>query len=98
MKKIEETVCPVCGNRCPAERLRCPRGMKYFGVKPVEKDISAMSADEAVIHLMRKCGHHLHHNVGHNGADDSGALLSVLSNDEKRTLIELLKKCVDSWN
>lgn len=103
-----ENVCPQCGNQCPKDDLKCPRGMKYFGAKmeaggrahsfarPTYEDLSAMPIDDAVITLMRKCGHYLHHSVG-NGKDMNKELLSSLSEEEKSVLIELLQKCTRDW-
>lgn len=54
------------------------------------------SADDALLMLMRRCGHHLHHNVRGNSVD-AKTLLAVLSEEEKQQLTALLKKCVDSW-
>lgn len=103
-----EQVCPQCGNHCPKDDLKCPRGMKYFGAKPeaggrkhsfahpTQEDISAMATDDAVIVLLRKSGHYLHHSAG-NGKDVNKKLLSALSEEEKNTLVELLQKCTQDW-
>lgn len=104
MKISEETECPVCENHCPSDNLRCPRGGEHFGVKvkgrpPVNvtpEAISAMPTEDAVILLLRKCGHYLHHNVGH-GEDVNKQLLSSLSEDERKELIKLLQKCTQDW-
>lgn len=93
-----EKICPVCDNHCPSDKLKCPRGMKHFGIKQEEKDISDMTPDEAVIVLMRKCGHYLHHNMGESSSLTEKELLSVLSDAEKNDLITLLNKCVKHWN
>ena len=103
--KPEETlnnVCPNCENHCPPDQLRCPQGMEYFGMtgkgRPArEQDPSKLPPDEAVLVLLRKCGHYLHHNVGHGDAVDSAALLSALSEEEKQTLVTLLTKCTKNW-
>lgn len=106
----KEKVCPKCENHCPPDQLKCPGGMKYFGADgsvngehqrfggpPHNIDISSMPTDEAVIMLLRKCGHYLHHNAGHGGNIDAARLLSALSEDEKTELIMLLKKCSQGW-
>lgn len=98
----EANVCPGCENHCPQDQLRCPKGLKHFGdsgrmaggPSHGEADLSRLSPDEAVIQLMRKCGHYLHHSAGQV---DSGALLSALSDDEKRQLVALLDKCAKNW-
>ena len=94
MKQTEnkEMVCPQCENHCPVDQLRCPRGQAHFGTAAQEPE--EQSLDDAVILLMRKCGHYLHH----HSADASGeALLSALSEAEKNELIALLEKCMQNW-
>lgn len=94
MKQTEnkEMVRPQCENHCPADQLRCPRGQAHFGTAAQEPE--EQSLDDAVILLMRKCGHYLHH----HGADASGeALLSALSEAGKNELIALLEKCMQNW-
>jgi hypothetical protein len=54
-----------------------------------------MTVDDKVIALMRGCGHYLHHSMG---AENSKELLLMLSEDEKRVLCSLLKKCLKAWN
>lgn len=104
-----EDICPQCGNHCPKNDLRCPRGMRYFDMemeaggrghsfaRPTYEDISAMPVDDAVITLMRKCGHYLHHSAG-NGKDVNRKLLSALSEEEKKALAALLQKCTQEWD
>lgn len=29
-EKEKEKNCPICGNHCPREKLKCSRGRKYF--------------------------------------------------------------------
>lgn len=100
--------CHGCDNHCPADKLKCPRGMEYFGINngseergrrfnPAEQDILKMSADDALIMLMRKCGHYLHHNAGQNANVNNSDLLSSLSDTEKDIMILLLQKCVRNW-
>lgn len=102
MKTTEHTqqLCPNCENHCPSDQLRCPRGIAYFSGKEnpddsrQQQDLEHMAPEDAVIMLMRKCGHYLHH----HGANASNAqLLSTLSDAEKRELIALLKKCTQDW-
>lgn len=51
-----------------------------------------MNENDKVIILLRKCGHYLHHNVGHGENVDSAKLLETLSDEEKEVLISLLEK------
>lgn len=87
--------CPECDNHCPVEDLKCKKGAEHFGVPLKEKDISMLPAEERIIVLLRKCGHHLHHNVG-RGAD-TASLVNVLSEEEKSSLEALLQKCLKHW-
>lgn len=108
MQAVETTTktCPECKNHCPVDNLQCPKGMEHFGIETEkgkgpgrrDMDISKMEPDEAVLVLMRQCGHYLHHNVGHGGNVDPQALLSSLSMEEKKQLIALLSKCTSDWN
>lgn len=100
----ESNVCPCCGRHCSVNELSCRRGMEHFGVEPEtnmemkhhhEQNRADMTIDDKVISLMRRCGHHLHHNVNDNVGGEQ--LLSALSHDEKKELISLLKKCLKSW-
>ena len=60
-------------------------------------DISNMSLDDAALVTLRKCGHFLHHSAGKDSDRTSEELLSVLTDDEKRTLIDILEKCLNTW-
>lgn len=107
MKTSDEKVCPGCENHCPSNDLQCPKGMRYFsgngGFEENRRPSASAqpsanaSADDAVLLLMRRCGHYLHHNAGHGEAVNSAELLSSLSEAEKRQLAELLKKCMQNW-
>lgn len=55
-----------------------------------------MTLDERTVTLVRRCGHHLHHNAAGKSVDNA-QLLSVLSEEEKETLASLLEKCLNSW-
>lgn len=101
-------VCPCCGRHCPADDLHCPRGRAHFGLENSESheehgghnhgyDNANMTIDDKVITMLRKCGHHLHHNVSRDGTDN-GQLLNFLSEDEKKQIIGLLKKCLQGWD
>lgn len=61
-------------------------------------DISAMNTDDAAIVSLRRCGHFLHHSAGKDQEKTSQELLSALTEDEKKTLTELLQKCLKQWN
>lgn len=89
---MEEQFCPCCKNRCPVTDLSCHRGREYFAVRGEggERGESPREADE-VVTLLRKCGHTLHHGHGHNAVTIEG-----LTEDERATLIVLLKKCLSS--
>ena len=91
-----ERNCPCCGNHCPREALKCPRGQRYFGgsapsgEEHVRHAHGAESGDE-IVTLLRKCGHYLHHS-------EKPAVITCLSAEERRTLTELLNKCYDEWS
>lgn len=96
--------CPHCKNHCSISDLQCPKGKEHFGIKD-DKDRPAghdhhkepSTPEEKVITLLRKSGHYLHHNVGHNENVDCLQLLSSLSDEEKTALISLLEKCLQNW-
>lgn len=56
------------------------------------------SVDSQVVVALRKCGHHLHHNANRASGVTDEALLSALTEDEKKTLYDLLEKCLQSWS
>lgn len=98
-----EGVCPCCGRHCPADSLHCSRGQDYFS-RDAESDLQMKKFDkhesgrgfinDETILLMLKCGHYLHHGQIESGDD----LLSFLSDEERKELTELLKKCIEQWN
>lgn len=101
----ENKVCPCCGRHCSVDNLHCPRGRAHFGIEAEAgqeghrhghaHDRADMTIDDKVISLMRGCGHYLHHHM--NEDISSEQMLSVLSNEEKKDLISLLKKCLHNW-
>lgn len=60
-------------------------------------DISAMSAEDAAVVSLRRCGHFLHHSASGEQAKTNAELLAVLSEEEKAKLTELLQKCLKHW-
>lgn len=58
---------------------------------------SPASPDDSAVHLLRKCGHYLHHSAGKDQGKNHEELLAVLSDEEKRALADILQKCLDSW-
>lgn len=60
-------------------------------------DISAMGAEDAAVLSLRKCGHFLHHSAGADKGRTNAELMAALTEEEKRTLAELLQKCLRSW-
>ena len=101
----KNNVCPCCGHHCRVDALHCQRGMMYFGIETKTgedanhkhhiRDKSDATMEDKVISLMRRCGHYLHHNM--RESDSSEQMLSALSDDEKKNLILLLKKCLQNW-
>lgn len=61
-------------------------------------DITKMNADEAAVFSIRKCGHFLHHSAGKDSTKTNEELMAALTEEEKKTLTELLQKCLASWN
>lgn len=92
---MTEKSCPQCENHCSVDALKCERGAKYFGVQRQERDISSMTIEERILVLLRKCGHHLHHNAGHD--TNAAALVDVLTAEEKNSLETILQKCLQHW-
>lgn len=85
-----QTNCPCCGNHCPADQLRCRRGVAYFNGEG-ERRAPEMPSDEIIL-MLRKCGHFLHH----GGAEAPRAVKS-LTQEERETLLALLGKCYREW-
>lgn len=92
---MAEKICPQCENHCSVDALRCGKGAKYFGIQHQERDISSMTIDERILVLLRRCGHHLHHNAGHDTND--AALVDILTAEEKTSLEVILQKCLRHW-
>ena len=96
-----QTACPCCENHCPSDELKCGRGKAHFGLIPEGKDGARRenreikTIEDEVIVLLHRCGHFLHHSA--EQASDHKALLSILSEEEKRSLAAVLKKCLQSW-
>lgn len=96
-----DKVCPCCNRHCPVDALSCPRGRQHFhlteggeGRPPFGEPHDGQEEENAIM-LLRKCGHFLHHSVGHGG--DADALLSAFTPEERATLEALLKKCLAAW-
>lgn len=55
-----------------------------------------MSLAQQTLRAMRRCGHHLHHNMSAReiNAED---VLSCLSEKEQSSLLDLLIKCLEAW-
>lgn len=60
-------------------------------------DISSMNTEDAAVVSLRRCGHFLHHSAGKDQAKTNAELMTVLTEDEKKTLTELLQKCLKHW-
>lgn len=60
-------------------------------------DISAMNIEDAAVVSLRRCGHFLHHSAGKDQGKTNAELVAVLTDEEKKTLTELLQKCLNSW-
>lgn len=84
--------CPCCERHCDQSSLQCPRGEAHFGMS---REDHPEGREENVIILLRKCGHFLHHNAGHDA--DVSRLENVLTEEEKSVLKTLLKKCLNGW-
>ncbi|MDO4317554.1 MAG: hypothetical protein Q4C48_05015 [Lachnospiraceae bacterium] len=72
MMTNEKKICPGCENCCPSDNPQCPKGERYFSTNgegrvpfAASQGSASGSEDDAVILLMKRCGHYLHHNVGH---------------------------------
>lgn len=94
-----ENLCPCCEKHCPQNDLHCHRGKDHFGVNDdtkIHRSDHLKNPEEKSLMLLRKCGHFLHHNAGHDGSTDS--LMNVLTAEERKTLEKLLEKCLNNWN
>lgn len=92
---MTEKTCPQCANHCSADALKCRKGEKYFGIQRQEGDSSSMTTEEQILVLLRRCGHHLHHNAGHDTKAD--ILVGMLTEEEKASLEAILQKCLQNW-
>lgn len=70
-------------------------GEGHGGFRKMDKE--NMTKDEQVLMCMRRCGHYLQHNVSRGSETDSAQLLKALSEQEKEQLVQLLEKCISSW-
>lgn len=87
--------CPKCENHCSADKLKCPEGRKYFGIKSPAKKPEELTVEDQILILLRRCGHYLHHYAGSDV--NSAGLLAGLEKNEKAALAVLLQKCQESW-
>ena len=56
-----------------------------------------MTLAQQTLRTMRRCGHQLHHNM--SGEEVTAEeVLSCLTAEEQKTLLELLGKCLESWH
>lgn len=60
-------------------------------------DISTMNLDDAAVISLRQCGHFLHHSVGKGQENTNSELMSVLTEEEKKVMVDLLQKCLKHW-
>jgi hypothetical protein len=99
MNSSENKNCPCCGRHCGLDDLHCERGRAYFGVNGGAEERNHhphfhahgredMTIDDKLISLLRDCGHYLHH------AEGGHELTAGLSDEDKKELIMLLKKCM----
>ena len=98
-RKSTETNCPCCENHCPVDQLRCHRGMAHFGQIEAAAgwEKKPETPDEEALQLLRKCGHYLHHSAMRGEQSKPIALPDALTDEDKTTLISLLKKCLHGW-
>lgn len=55
-----------------------------------------MTLAQQTLRAMRRCGHQLHHNMSGKEVN-ADEVLSCLNEEEQAKLLELLGKCLDSW-
>ena len=55
-----------------------------------------MTLAQQTLRAMRRCGHQLHHNMSGKEVN-AGEVLSCLNEEEQTKLLELLGKCLESW-
>lgn len=51
---------------------------------------------QQTLRAMRRCGHQLHHNMSGKEVNPD-EVLSCLNEEEQKKLLELLGKCLESW-
>lgn len=55
-----------------------------------------MTLAQQTLRTMRRCGHQLHHNMSGKEVN-AEEVLSCLNEEEQKKLLELLGKCLESW-
>lgn len=55
-----------------------------------------MTLAQQTLRAMRRCGHQLHHNMSGKEVN-ADEVLSCLNEEEQKKLLELLGKCLASW-
>lgn len=55
-----------------------------------------MTLAQQTLRTMRRCGHQLHHNMSGKEVN-ADEVLSCLNKEEQTKLLELLSKCLESW-
>ena len=95
--------CPRCGRHCNLEHPNCERGVEYAkqiaeGKEPELEESGhhgqhghrgPMKPPETLADYFRACGHRLHH-----GGMEAEEMFDRLTDEEKETLLEILKKLV----
>lgn len=51
---------------------------------------------QQTLRAMRRCGHQLHHNMSGKEVN-ADEVLSCLNEEDQKKLLELLGKCLESW-
>lgn len=62
-------------------------------------DVTNMNLDDAMIVSLRQCGHYLHHSAaaGKEGTKSNAELAGVLTEEEKKQVVDALQKCLKAW-
>ena len=55
-----------------------------------------MTLAQQTLRAMRRCGHQLHHNMSGKEVN-ADEVLSCLTTEEQKSLLDLLGKCLASW-
>lgn len=55
-----------------------------------------MTLAQQTLRTMRRCGHQLHHSMSGKEVN-ADEVLSCLNEEEQKKLLELLGKCLESW-